>query len=96
MGNLFQEIQRRKVFRVAAVYAVVAWLIIQVAGAILPTFNAPAWVNQTLIVLLILGLPITLVIAWAFDLTPEGVKTTAQHSSTPVPQGAGQRITNIM
>ena len=45
MGNLFQELKRRKVCRVATVYAVVAWLLIQVAGEILPTFNAPQWVN---------------------------------------------------
>ena len=49
MGNLFQELKRRKVFRVAAVYAIVAWLLIQIAGEVLPTFNAPEWVNQTII-----------------------------------------------
>ena len=74
MGKLFQEIQRRKVFRVAAVYAVVAWLVIQVTGEVLPTFSAPEWVSQTIIFLLALGLPITLIIVWAFELTPQGIR----------------------
>ena len=70
MGNLFQEIKRRKVFRVAAVYAVVAWLLIEVTSTILPTFDAPTWVNQSVTLLLILGFPIALILSWAFDLTP--------------------------
>ena len=77
MGNLFQEFKRRKVFRVAAVYAIVAWLIIQVAGEILPTFDAPQWVNQTLVLFLILGFPLALVLAWALEMTPEGIKADA-------------------
>ena len=77
MGNLLQELKRRKVFRAAAVYAVVAWLLIQVAGEILPTFDAPQWVNQTIILVLILGFPLALVLAWAFEMTPEGIKADA-------------------
>jgi TolB-like protein len=74
--SFFGELRRRHVFRVGAGYAVVAWLLIQVAGAILPTFSAPLWVLQTVTLLLILGFPLSLVIAWAFDLTPEGIKRT--------------------
>jgi hypothetical protein len=77
MGNLFQELNRRKVFRVAAMYAIVAWLIIEVASEILPTFDAPQWVNQTLILFLILGFPLALVLAWAFEMTAEGSKADA-------------------
>ena len=77
MGNLLQELRRRKVFRVAAVYAIVAWLIIQVAGEILPTFDAPQWVNQTLVLFLALGFPLALVLAWAFEMTPEGITSDA-------------------
>ncbi len=77
MGSLFQELKRRKVFRVAAVYAIVAWLLIQVAGELLPTFNAPQWVNQTIALVLILGFPLALVLAWAFEMTPEGIKADA-------------------
>jgi len=89
MGNLFHELKRRKVFRVAAVYAIVAWLIIQVAGEILPTFDAPQWVNQTIVLVLILGFPLALVLSWAFDITPEGIRSdsaaihleTAEHAT---------------
>ena len=74
MGNLFEELKRRKVFRVAAVYAVVAWVLIQVADVVLPTFGAPDWVNQTLIFLVILGFPIAAILSWAYDVTPDGIR----------------------
>ncbi len=74
MDNLFQELKRRKVFRVAAGYAVVAWLLIQIATGILPTFGAPQWVTQSIISLLILGFPISLVMAWAYEMTPDGIR----------------------
>ena len=76
MGNLFQELKRRKVFRVAAAYAIVAWLLIQVADVVLPNFNAPQWVIQTIILVLMLGLPVAVVLAWAFDITSEGIQQT--------------------
>ena len=74
MGNLFEELKRRKVFRVAAVYAVVAWVLIQVADVVLPTFGAPDWVNQTLIFLVILGFPIAVILSWAYEVTPDGIR----------------------
>ena len=74
MGSLFEELKRRNVFKVAVAYAVMAFLLAQVAQLILPTFNAPQWVLQTLIFLLILGFPLALVLAWAFELTPDGIK----------------------
>ncbi|MEX0964132.1 MAG: LpqB family beta-propeller domain-containing protein, partial [Pseudohongiellaceae bacterium] len=74
MSKLFEELKRRKVVRVAGVYAVVAWLLIQVADVVLPTFGAPAWVNQTLVFLFIIGFPVALVLAWAFEVTPAGVQ----------------------
>ena len=77
MGSLFQELKRRKVFRVAAVYAIVAWLLIEVTSTILPTFDAPTWVNQTVTLLLLLGFPIALILSWAFEITPEGIKADA-------------------
>ncbi|MBT8147429.1 MAG: PD40 domain-containing protein, partial [Gammaproteobacteria bacterium] len=72
MGNLFEELKRRKVFRVATVYTVVAWLIIQIAGEVLPTFDTPQWVNQTIIIVLILGFPLAIALAWAFEIRIEG------------------------
>jgi TolB-like protein/Flp pilus assembly protein TadD len=75
-GNFFSELKRRNVYKVAVAYAVVGWLVIQIASTILPTFHAPEWVVQTLVVLVALGFPVALVIAWAFEMTPEGIKRT--------------------
>src|SRR5437762_11598929 len=72
--NFFAELKRRNVYKVAIAYAVVGWLVIQIASTILPAFHAPEWVVQTLVVLVALGFPIALVLAWAFELTPEGIK----------------------
>lgn len=84
MYNLLQELKRRKVFRVAAVYAVAAWLLIQVADVVLPTFGAPGWVNQTIIFLFIIGIIPTLIAAWAYEVTPEGVRPdTGAGPATP-------------
>ena len=74
MGKLFEELKRRKVFRVAVVYALVAWVLIQIADVVLPTFEAPTWVNQTLIFLFIIGFPLALILAWAYEIGPEGVR----------------------
>src|SRR3982751_4764210 len=72
--SFFAELKRRNVYKVAVAYAVVGWLVIQISSTVLPTFHAPEWVVQTLIVLVALGFPIALVIAWGFELTPEGIK----------------------
>src|SRR5881398_2698073 len=76
VDNFFSELKRRNVYKVAVAYAVVGWLVIQVSSTVLPTFHAPEWVVQTLVMLVALGFPIALVIAWAFELTPEGLKRT--------------------
>jgi TolB-like protein/tetratricopeptide (TPR) repeat protein len=72
--SLWEELKRRNVFRVGVAYTVVAWLLIQVADVILSTFDSPRWVMQTLVLLLILGFPIALVLAWVYELTPVGLK----------------------
>lgn len=72
--SFWGELKRRNVFKVAVAYVVVAWLVIQVADIVLPTFEAPPWIMQVLIFLLVLGLPVAVVLAWAFELTPEGVR----------------------
>ena len=74
--NFFAELKRRNVYKVAAAYAVVGWLVVQVSSTVLPTFHAPEWVVQTLVVVVAIGFPIALVIAWAFEATPEGIKRT--------------------
>ena len=67
MQNFLQRLNHRKVFRVATVYSVVAWLLMQILDIVLPTFNAPLWVNQTLLLLLLLGLPLVTILAWLMD-----------------------------
>jgi adenylate cyclase len=76
IDNFFSELKRRNVYKVAVAYAVVGWLVIQISSTVLPTFHAPEWVVQTLVVLVAIGFPIALLIAWAFELTPEGIKHT--------------------
>ena len=72
--TLFAELKRRNVFRVGAAYGVLGWLIIEVASVLLPTFEAPTWVQKTFTLIVLLGWPVALFLAWAFELTPEGVK----------------------
>lgn len=74
--RFFAELKRRKVYRVAVAYAVVAWLLIQIATQTFPFFEIPTWTVRLEIVLLALGFPVALLLAWAFDLTPEGIKRT--------------------
>ncbi len=87
------ELKRRNVFRVGVAYAIVAWLLIEVASVLLPTFDAPAWVMKAFSTLVILGFPLTLVIAWAFEMTPEGLKReTAVDSTEPVTRKARSKL----
>ena len=74
MGQLIQELKRRNVIRVAIAYAVSAWLLIQVADALFPMLRLPEWAATFVAVLLLIGFPIALIFAWAFELTPEGIK----------------------
>ena len=74
--SLFAELKRRNVYKVAITYAVVAWLLIQAASILLPTFEAPAWVMKAFVALIAAGFPIALILAWAFEATPEGIKRT--------------------
>jgi serine/threonine-protein kinase len=80
--SLFAELRRRKVFKVGAAYLVVGWLVIQVAATILPQFDTPAWAPRLVTLLVALGLPIALVMAWVFDITPEGVKADASRAGS--------------
>ncbi|MGC2352471.1 MAG: hypothetical protein WA496_03650 [Candidatus Udaeobacter sp.] len=74
--NFFSELKRRNVYKVAIAYAVVAWLLMQIASQIFPFFEIPNWAVRLVVLLLIIGFPIALVIAWAFEATPEGIKRT--------------------
>jgi hypothetical protein len=74
--NIFSELKRRNVYKVAVAYAVVGWLLIQVATQAFPFLEIPNWMVRLIIVLIAIGFPIALVFAWAFELTPEGIKLT--------------------
>jgi len=74
MAGLFEELKRRNVFRVGVAYIVVAWLILQFTDLVLENINAPEWVMQIIMLVLVVGLPVALIFAWAFEMTPEGVK----------------------
>src|SRR4029450_1703455 len=76
MKRFFSELKRRNVYKVAIAYAVVAWLLMQIATQIFPFLEIPNWAIRLVIMLLALGFPIALIIAWAFELTPEGIKRT--------------------
>src|SRR6476620_4931275 len=77
-GNFFTELKRRNVYRVAVAYAVVAWLLIQIATQVFPFFEIPNWAVRLVVVLLVLGFPVALILAWAFEITPEGIRRESE------------------
>src|SRR3954467_6751459 len=81
------ELRRRNIYRVAAAYAVVAWLIIQIATATFPVLEIPSWCVRLVVVLLVLGFPVAMVLAWAFEVTPEGIKRTEEVAEAPRSRG---------
>jgi TolB-like protein len=76
MNNFFAELKRRNVYKVAVAYAVVGWLLVQVTTQVFPIFEIPNWALRLIVLAIIIGFPIALVMAWAFELTPEGIKRT--------------------
>ncbi|MBU2675866.1 MAG: tetratricopeptide repeat protein [Gammaproteobacteria bacterium] len=91
--SLFDELKRRNVFRAGIAYAVIAWLILQVADVVLPILGSPDWLFRGLLLLLAIGFPVALVIAWIFELTPAGLKreTEIDRSKSP-PNDMGRHI----
>ena len=79
----FAELRRRRVFRVAGVYLVAAWLVIQVADAVFEPLGLPAWALRLVIILAALGFPLACVLAWAFDVTPQGIERTLPGGPPP-------------
>jgi hypothetical protein len=74
--TFFAELKRRNVYKVAIAYVVVGWLLVQVATQVFPFFEIPNWAVRFVVLAIIIGFPIALILAWAFELTPEGVKQT--------------------
>ena len=80
--SLFAELKRRKVFRVMIVYGIVAWVLIQAADILLGNFAAPEWVFRSFVVLLVLGFPVALFLAWAFEPTEDRHPRWAEEAPT--------------
>ena len=96
MGNFFDELKRRNVVRVAIAYVVVGWLVFQVGEIMFPTFGAPDWIFKSLILLIALGFPFALLFAWAFELTPEGIKKTREvDMSTSITPSTGKKLNRV-
>src|SRR6266699_3219956 len=89
MSGFFEELQRRKVYRVAAAYIIAAGFIIQIGSAVFPAWELPNWTLRLVVVLLPIGFPIDLILAWAYDVTPQGIQ------ATPAPPGT-QRGRNVI
>jgi len=93
MGKFFGELKRRNVVRVGIAYVVVCWLVFQVGEILFPEFGAPDWVFKTLILLLAIGFPFALIFAWAFELTPDGIKKTRDvNVSVSVTGSTGRKL----
>ncbi len=93
MAMLFRELKRRNVFKVATVYVIAAWLLLQVADVLFPALTLPEWSIRFMTALLILGFPVALIFAWAFELTPDGLKRESNvDRSESVSRVTGRKI----
>jgi TolB-like protein/Tfp pilus assembly protein PilF len=96
IDNFFAELKRRNVYKVAVAYAVVSWLLIQVATQVFPFFEIPNWAVRLVVLLLIIGFPIALMLSWAFEITPEGIKRESEVTpDKSITHHTGRRIIGI-
>jgi len=94
--SFFSELKRRNVYKVAVAYAVVAWLLIQVATQVFPFFEIPNWAVRLVVLLLILGFPVALILSWAFEITPEGIKRESEIApNESITRHTGRKIVGI-
>ena len=97
MGNFFDELKRRNVVRVGIAYLVVGWIVFQIGEVMFPTFGTPDWVFKTIILVIAVGFPFALIFAWAFELTPEGVKKTGDvNVAASVTATTGKKLNYII
>jgi adenylate cyclase len=95
--NFFVELRRRNVYRVGVAYGVVSWLLIQIATQVFPFFEIPNWATRMVIVFLLLGFPVAVVLAWAYELTPEGLQRTDEvDSKKPARRGTGRPLNVVI
>lgn len=96
MNNFFSELKRRNVYKVAVAYAIVAWLLIQAASILFPTFEAPPWVMKVFVAVIVLGFPLALIFSWAFEITPEGIKRESEvEGDKSIAAHTGRKIVGI-
>jgi TolB-like protein/cytochrome c-type biogenesis protein CcmH/NrfG len=94
--NFFGELKRRNVYKVAVAYLVGSWLLIQAASIFLPAFDAPAWGLKVMIVLLVFGFPVALILSWAFEITPEGIRLESEVTpNESVTRRTGRKIVGV-
>jgi len=93
--NFFSELKRRNVYKVAVAYAIVAWLLIQVATQVFPFFEIPNWAVQLVVLVMVIGFPIALVLSWAFEITPEGIKREEEVDRRVV-RKTGRKLTALV
>jgi len=97
MSSIFNELKRRNVFRVAALYAAVSWALLQITDVLAPAIALPEWVTGFVALLLLIGFPVAVIFAWAFELTPEGVKRTESvDESQSIATNTGRRLDGIL
>jgi hypothetical protein len=95
-GNFFAKLKRRNVYKVAVAYAVVSWLLIQIATQVFPFFEIPNWAVRLVVLLLILGFPVALILSWAFEVTPEGIKRAAEvEPNEAITRKTGRKLVGI-
>ena len=93
MSQLFEELKRRNVFRVGIAFIIVAWLLLQVVDILVPMLELPDWVGRLVLLLLLVGFPVALLLAWAFELTPDGIKRDKDvDRSQPTAGATGQKL----
>ena len=94
--SFFAELKRRNVYKVAVAYAVISWLLIQVATQVFPFFEIPNWAVRLVVLLLILGFPVALILSWAFEITPEGIKRESEIApNESITRHTGRKIVGI-
>jgi tetratricopeptide (TPR) repeat protein len=95
--SFINELRRRNVFRVGIAYAIVAWLLLQVSDTLVPALHLPEWFNSGVAFVLIIGFPIAMIFAWAFEMTPEGIKKEKDvDRSQSMTTGTGQKLNNAI
>jgi len=92
LKKFFAELQRRNVYRVAAAYGVVSWLLVQIATQVFPFFDIPNWTIRMIVVVLLLGFPVAVVLAWIYDLTPQGLQRTDEVAPATATHSRGRKI----